>query len=193
MLFGVALCLANISSFGQSVFLYDGSGNRVFSGVVSDSPPVILNQPQNRLVIPNHNTSFSVIVSNAVGAGYQWKLNGTNIAGATADTLLITNATVANVGDYQVVISNSVDQVTSAVVRLDLDSNRNGLPDSWELAYFGSLTNQTPLGDYDGDGVSNYDEWRDGTNPTNNASLNPRLIVNAFQGAVSVSPDLPEY
>ena len=38
------------------------------------------------------------------------------------------------------------------------DSNNNGLPDWWELNYFGNL-NQAASGDYDGDGVNNLQEF----------------------------------
>lgn len=45
------------------------------------------------------------------------------------------------------------------------DSDGDGLPDSWETQYFGNLS-QGPGGDYDGDGVTNFQEYQSGTNPT---------------------------
>lgn len=46
-----------------------------------------------------------------------------------------------------------------------LDQNANFMDDRWELQYFGNL-NQTAEGDYDGDGVSNLEEFQDShTNP----------------------------
>ena len=47
--------------------------------------------------------------------------------------------------------------------RADLDAD--GLPDEWELQYFGSLT-QGPGGDLDVDGLTNLGEYQRGTNPT---------------------------
>ena len=38
--------------------------------------------------------------------GYQWQLNGTNIAGATGSTLTITNLSLTNQGDYTVIVTN---------------------------------------------------------------------------------------
>ena len=52
-----------------------------------------------------------------------------------------------------------------------LDSNGNGFPDAWEAQYFGPGTNVETEADADGDGYSNYVEYRLGTDPTNAWSL----------------------
>ena len=39
------------------------------------------------------------------------------------------------------------------------------MPDSWEIDYFGNLL-QEDYNDYDGDGISNLEEYREGTDPT---------------------------
>ena len=53
---------------------------------------------------------------------------------------------------------------TDKILPGQLDSN--GLPTAWELTYFGH-TAVNPNADADGDGVSNYNEYLAGTNPTN--------------------------
>jgi hypothetical protein len=50
------------------------------------------------------------------------------------------------------------------------DSNGNGIPDVWEVRYFGGLTNISSTTDADHDGLSDYYECLAGTNPTNAAS-----------------------
>jgi len=45
------------------------------------------------------------------------------------------------------------------------DTDGDGLPDDWEVDNFGDL-DETPEGDYDGDGVCNGEEYEGGTDPT---------------------------
>jgi hypothetical protein len=73
------------------------------------------------------------------------------------------------------------------------DVNHNGIPDSWEYANFGSL--QPGTGDYDSDGVDNYQEWLNGTDPNTiqfhlgftNLSVNG----NTAQGLIQVFSGVP--
>ena len=48
---------------------------------------------------------------------------------------------------------------------LPRDTDGDGLPDWWELAYFGSATAGLPNDDTDGDGASNVAEYQAGTDP----------------------------
>ena len=45
----------------------------------------------------------------------------------------------------------------------------DNLPDAWEIQYFGGINavNGGEADDFDGDGISNYDEWLAGTDPSN--------------------------
>lgn len=54
------------------------------------------------------------------------------------------------------------------------DGDEDGLPDAWEQATFGTLT-QTAAGDYDGDGDTNLTEFTNGTNATEVSSHSPAL------------------
>lgn len=60
-----------------------------------------------------------------------------------------------------------------------VDTDTNGLPDWWELEYFGHLTGTDPNADPDHDGMNNLAEWIAGTNPTNAASCLRLTLVSA--------------
>src|SRR6185503_1822023 len=57
------------------------------------------------------------------------------------------------------------------------DADADGLPDAWEVRYFGTTATQ-PHDDADGDGLDNLKEFCAGTNPTEAASM---LHIQAVQ------------
>ncbi len=181
--------LAQGTRFGS-----DASGNLILAAPGAVSAPVIVESPINQVVQPGGTASFSVLAQGTPPLTYQWRLRGTNLPGATTDSLILTNVGPAQVGTYSVTVSSGALTTPSANAELWLDTDRDGLPDVWEQQYFGSLTNQIASGDRDLDGVINLDELREGTVPTNAASLSPRLIVTAAgPGQVNVSPLATHY
>ena len=95
------------------------SSNASLSLVV---PPVILSQspmPTNQLAAYMTNLTLSVVASapgitNGFPLSYQWRFNGTNIAGANANsyTLLVDTPTL---GNYSVIVTNAVGSTTNLV------------------------------------------------------------------------------
>lgn len=61
-------------------------------------------------------------------------------------------------------------------VSMKHDANTNGLPDVWEFLN-GLTNNASAYTDTDGDGWSDWQEWKSGTQPTNTASA-PNLLGN---------------
>jgi hypothetical protein len=175
----------------QNGYLYDPPGNLTSVSATGPTAPSITTQPQPQLIESNAEVTLSVVATGA-GLTYQWLSNGVPIIGATGDSLVLTNVPLVNSTNFRVVVSNASGVVTSSPVALWADSNGNGIPDWWEMQYFGNL-NQTAAGDYDGDGVDNLDEYLEGTNPTNAASYDPRLYIQTVYGRVVASPDQPYY
>ncbi len=68
-----------------------------------------------------------------------------------------------------------------------VETDANGLPDWWELLYFGHLTGTDPNADPDHDGMNNLAEWIAGTNPTNAASVLRASVVSNSPSGVVVS------
>src|SRR5437867_11308270 len=68
------------------------------------------------------------------------------------------------------------------------DDDNDGILDWWEYYYFGH-TSYGAATDPDADGVSNLDEYLEGTNPNDKTSYRPRLYLNAVNGTVARNPN----
>jgi hypothetical protein len=185
------LCGVLSSQLLAENFEYDRSGNTVLLNLDDGSGPVVIAQPMGGLNSVGGSRGFSVIAAGHAPLMYQWQFNSNNISGATADTLLLTNITLADFGAYRVIVSNAFGSVTSSNALLQLDSDRDGMADSWEITYFTSITNRSGFEDFDADGVSDRDEFLEGTNPKLAGVLNPRLTIISDRGEVFVSPNVP--
>jgi hypothetical protein len=81
-------------------------------------PPAITTQPANRTALVGDKPSFTVTATGTTPLAYQWAFDGTNLAGASTDTLLLTNVQPAQAGGYAVVITNVAGSITSSVASL---------------------------------------------------------------------------
>ncbi len=176
----------------DSQFYFDPGGYLAAQAAEHPVLPQIVGQPQYQVVIPGETASFSVVLADARGISYQWLFDSSAISGATSDSLLLANVSATNEGSYSVVLVNGSGSVTSSVAQLYIDSRGVGMPDSWQISYFGNLT-QNPLGDFDGDGISNLQEFLDGTNPTNALSALYRISLVNDGGTVIMTPSQTAY
>lgn len=175
-----------------SQFFFDPNGNLAVQMGETVFPPQILGQPKTQMVATGESAAFSVVVADPRSLTYQWRFNGVNLGSETGVSLVLDSVSTNNEGAYDVVLTNPSGSVTSAPAMLWIDSRGVGMPDSWQLAHFGNL-NQLPNRDFDGDGSSNLQEFLNGTNPTNSASVLYSLTVVRDGGSVMKSPDLPGY
>ncbi len=191
---GALLSAASAIGADQTIFRHDAAGRLISITNRASLPPAIERPPQD--VSGSIAVGFALSVS-AVGTGplsYQWFRQGASIAGATNPTLFVPSFSLTHTGLYTVAVINSAGAVTSSPpARVYLDADRDGLPDDWELAYFSSIYAQDANGDGDGDGVSNRDEFVDGTNPASSTSRFFRLSLVHPGGDIVVSPHLARY
>ncbi len=88
--------------------------------------PGITTQPQSQNILKGSNAVFAVVASGQAPLAYQWSFNGINLAnsshikGATTTTLTVSNVTVADDGNYQVVVSNSHGNIASSNATLSV-------------------------------------------------------------------------
>lgn len=92
-----------------SVVVSNAAGTNTSSGatLTVNVPPSISTQPQSQTVNSGATVSFTVFASGTAPLAYQWRTNGVDLAGATGQTLTLTNVTTANAGSYTVRVSNA--------------------------------------------------------------------------------------
>ncbi len=121
------------------------------------SPPVITAQPVTQTVTVGETATFSVTASGTAPLSYQWRLNSTNIAGATADTLVLTNAQPSVAGAYSVVVSNTVGTVTSsnAILTVNISQGCTAQPAGLVSWWRGEVNALDQIGTNNGNLVGN--------------------------------------
>jgi len=91
-------------------------GNNAASRATTvQAPPAILSAPQNQTVLSGSNFSLTVSATGTAPLFYQWQFNNTDLNGATAQTLTLSNVSAAATGPYRVRVSNAVGAAISAV------------------------------------------------------------------------------
>jgi hypothetical protein len=144
--------------------------------------PLVTNQPPSQSATAGSTVTFHAGVAGYAPLAFQWRRNGTNLGGATAPDLTLTNVQPADAGDYDLVITNVLGATTSTVARLTVtlpDSVGDGIPDVWRAQYFsavdptGTTTNNRSCATCDatGTGQNNLFKYTAGLNPTNPASI----------------------
>lgn len=94
-----------------------GSGQKLH---VFRVPLAITSQPTNQTVTNGTTATFNVAAQGYAPLSYQWRLGGTNLAGATSTNYTMLNALAANAGNYDVIVSDYSGSVTSAVAALTI-------------------------------------------------------------------------
>lgn len=99
---------------------YYAATSAVAALVVTDGPPVITVQPVNRDIGAGSNTTFTVSTVGTDARAYQWRLNGTNIMGATTTSLARNNVQQWMTGSYECIVSNIHGTITTDMVNLSV-------------------------------------------------------------------------
>ena len=87
-------------------------------GVAALQPPAVTSPPRSQTVSAGTNVTFAVSATGSGPLGYQWRLNGANLAGANNASLSLTDVQTTNAGAYDVVISNAAGLATSEPANL---------------------------------------------------------------------------
>jgi uncharacterized delta-60 repeat protein len=127
--FAAAASITSNYSFNTTYALsLQSDGNLIVGGTFSQNatnrylarvygnlyPPEFTLQPTNRSVPVGTNVTLTVHVSNPTTTYYQWRKNGSDIAGATGMSYTLNNVQLADSGTYAVFASNAAGGTTSS-------------------------------------------------------------------------------
>jgi hypothetical protein len=93
----------------QSIFLAKEAGKCAVPVL-----PTIVTHPVDQTVIAGNTVGLTVEARGTPPLAYQWRLDGTNIPGATTSAYSITSAQVINSGIYSAIITNDAGSVVSS-------------------------------------------------------------------------------
>ena len=156
--------------------------------------PQITTQPLNRVVDTGEAVSFTLSAAGDAPLTYQWRLNGSPIAGATTNIYTIPSAQSGNAGDYSAVVANFSGSKTSSIVSLtvyppqtlafadDLDTDTAA---NWTVSKSSTDTRCTFNYDYAADGIPSAPHSTGGTTRGVKFEAN---MANGAIAALSMSP-----
>ncbi|MBI5423436.1 MAG: immunoglobulin domain-containing protein [Opitutae bacterium] len=114
----------------ENLYVIDADGTTMRKGEFLGYAPEIATHPVSTSANAGVSVTFAVTVSVSVPVNFQWYFNGTALAGATSNTLTVSNVSSANAGDYTVVVSNSIGSVTSNKATLTVNTPSTPTPPS---------------------------------------------------------------
>ena len=180
----LVLTNAQLSDAGTySVLVTNGVGsvlssNAVLTVSVPVVAPTIVEQPTNQTVTLGGTASFSVVAEGTAPLSYQWRLNGTNLVGATDALMVLANVQLSDAGSYAALVTNSVGSNLSSNALLTVQLP----PIAPTIAV--QPTNQTvPLGSN-----ASFAVVAEGTEPLNYQwSLNGTNLVNGTNALLALT------
>ncbi len=113
------------SASAEVIYYRAGNNNwpKVWEGFPTEEwveAPQIIFQPQSQQVVEGDAVTFVVEAKGSAPLNYQWYKNEVAIEGAISETYTIESVTAEDIGNYQVVVSNTEGEAVSDVAVLSL-------------------------------------------------------------------------
>jgi uncharacterized repeat protein (TIGR01451 family) len=168
-----------------------GRANLIYTLTVTNAGPAAASQVRVTNTLPVDVLFVSASKGEAANGVFTASLGNLN-AGTVTDLRLellpLTHGVFVNTATVSADTPDANPQNNAVtctnLVLVAADSDANGLPDWWEQYYFPNPADRISTKDFDGDGVSNRDEYLAGTDPTNQASV-LFLAINPSQESPS--------
>jgi hypothetical protein len=123
----------------------------------------------------SYNINLKPTVLNNTQAGYAAE-------GEPIDILVGSDPTkkYTETGAFPVILAKTMTPVVRAVVFGGIDTDGDGIDDTWEMTHFGNLTTANGTSDKDGDGISDKNEYLGGSDPNdeNDPNIQPTLKLD---------------
>ncbi len=87
---------------------------------LSDSAPSVTGPPASQTIFSYARVAFSFAANGTGPLSWNWRREGTNLPNQTNATLLLSNLTAADAGNYDVVVTNALGGATSQVAVLTI-------------------------------------------------------------------------
>src|SRR2546427_694071 len=111
-------------TFSFSGWILTGCSGLKGSQSINSAAPSITLQPANQSVTAGQTATFTVAATGTAPLSYQWRKNGTAVAGATSSTYAMPSTTSSDNGSkFSVVVSNRAGSVTSTAATLTVSSS----------------------------------------------------------------------
>lgn len=160
----------NGATYSVTLSNFVGTATSINANLAVSNAPVITVQPSAQTVTAGQIATFSITAIGNPAPTYQWRRNSIPIAGATSSTYTFTTALADTAASFDVVVTNSLGNITSAAALLTVTHPITGVATDVTTA-------NVPSG-----GLLNVTAWVQGT-----GSFNPNLTWTATGGYLSVT------
>jgi hypothetical protein len=134
----------------------------VATALAQQEPLTIITQPRSQSVSPGASVTLRVFATPDIGTSLQWWHDNADIPGATNKALVLTNAALADAGEYWAVATRGDETAQSKSATLNIDPTFTKIT-AGPVATDGGDSSGAAWTDYDGDGFADLFVGNGGT------------------------------